>query len=222
MNSLEISNVNLSPVQLDNNNSLELTSNSSTVTEEKTSDGAGIHLKINQKNLAKIFSYFSYEGNKDAQGWALDSIGRSMVVGPAIFLGTTLLKLANEAAGCYGDSNSDISEKCDKRVYGIKPSSFLAVYTVVLGLMSTLIMPFFGSIIDHTNYRRAVGRKSAAAISIFSFLSIFISKENWFTILILQIFSGFFFYVHTMVSILDKSIIFGEVKVTAGSFCVPS
>lgn len=73
-----------------------------------------------------------YHGNPEALGWGLDSIGRAVYyIGMAAFLGTALLQLSAEAAGCAPDE-----VPCDKTLYGMKPSSLLTTYTMVVGVVS--------------------------------------------------------------------------------------
>lgn len=73
-----------------------------------------------------------YYGNPEALGWALDTVGRAIYfIGLGAFLGTALLQLAREAAGCEPD------QPCTKTINGMKPSSLLTTYTMIVGVVTT-------------------------------------------------------------------------------------
>jgi MFS-type transporter involved in bile tolerance (Atg22 family) len=57
-------------------------------------------------------------------------------------------------------------------------------------------MPLIGSIIDHTEYRRAVGSFSAAFMSIMILAQMLIMEDLWFLAAVLQIFVAFSYTVH--------------------------
>jgi hypothetical protein len=125
-------------------------------------------------------------------GWTLDATARGVaVIGTAVFVSSDLLRLAKEAAGCY-----DYEEECQERVYGMRPSSILANIVMVVGLLSAILMPLIGSIIDHTKYRRAVGSFSAAFMSIMILVQMLIMEDFWFGAAVLQIFVAFSYTVH--------------------------
>ena len=92
----------------------------------------------------------------EALGWALDATGRTVaVVGLGAFLAPALMKLAEEEAGC--DPSND-SQSCDKKVYGIKPSSIFTIILTIVGLCSAPLLSLMGAIVDYTKARRIIGR----------------------------------------------------------------
>lgn len=136
-----------------------------------------------------------YHGNTEALGFALDAVGRSVgFIGAAGFLGTALLKLAKEAAGC------DTSSECDGRVYGIRPSSLLTTYTIVVGLVSAALLPFMGAVVDYTAHRRLVGRVTSTALCVLMVPQIFVNENTWVAVAVLQIAVAFAGWAQTMVS----------------------
>jgi UMF1 family MFS transporter len=144
-----------------------------------------------------------YHGNPEALGWALDAIGRSVAfIGAGAFLGTALLRLAKEAAGCETDPppGSNKIPDCDGRVYGIRPSSLLTTYTIVVGLVSALLMPFMGAIIDYTPHRLRVGQWLSVVFCILLVPQIFINENTWFAVAIIQIAVAFTGWAQTMVT----------------------
>lgn len=133
--------------------------------------------------------------NDEVLGWTLDSIARGVaVMGTAVFVSSDLLRLAKKAAGC--EAADDEGEECNNKVYGMRPSSILANIMMVVGLLSAVVMPFIGSIIDHTKYRRTVGRLSAAFMSFTILLQELVMEKHWFFAAILQVVVSFSYSVH--------------------------
>jgi hypothetical protein len=87
-----------------------------------------------------------YHGNEEALAWALDIAARAVAfVTVGAFVGTALLRLAKEAAGCEtqppADGSSSSVPECNGKVYGIRPSSLLTTYTMTVGVVSAALMP---------------------------------------------------------------------------------
>lgn len=143
-----------------------------------------------------------YGGNQEAFAWALDTAGRGVSwIGAGAFLAPALLRLAKVAAGCETEAipGEDLPE-CDGRVYGIRPSSLLTTYTIVIGLLSAALMPFMGAIVDYTPHRLRLGRIMTAIYCVLLFPQIFISEHTWFAVAIIQIVVGFIGWGQTMLS----------------------
>ena len=137
-----------------------------------------------------------YHGNPQALGWACDSMGRAVsFIGAGAFLGTALLKLAKHAAGC-----SEEEEDCDKRIYGIRPSSLLTTYTIVVGVCSAACLPLMGAIVDYTPHRRWVGRWCSVLFCLLLVPQIFLSEHTWLAVAILQMGVAFVGWAQTMVT----------------------
>lgn len=135
-----------------------------------------------------------YGTHKEAFGWSLDAIGRAIsFVGNAVFVGTAVIHLARINAGCDPE---DVG--CDSRTtYGIRPSSFLTLYNVIVGVSSSALLPLLGSIVDHTYHRRLIARISAGVYCISLFPMIFLNDSTWFMAAVLLVFSAFVGWVHT-------------------------
>lgn len=72
-----------------------------------------------------------YQGNREAFGWALDGIARVIVfISAAVFLSTALINLAKTSVGCSTKipEGSNKAPDCNKKIYGLKPSSILTTY----------------------------------------------------------------------------------------------
>jgi len=134
--------------------------------------------------------------NNEVLGWTLDSAARGVaVMGTAVFVSSDLLRLAKEAAGCVVYEET-WEEECIERIYGMRPSSILTNIIVLVGLLSAVIMPLIGSIIDHTQYRRAVGSLSAAFMCLTILLQMLVMENFWLVAAMLQIVVAFSYTVH--------------------------
>uniref|UniRef100_A0A7S1YC20 Major facilitator superfamily (MFS) profile domain-containing protein n=1 Tax=Grammatophora oceanica TaxID=210454 RepID=A0A7S1YC20_9STRA len=124
-----------------------------------------------------------YDGNIVALGWIIDLVARAVaIIGAGAFLANALLNLAKEEAGC--DPNA---VECDGRAFGIRPSSLITTYTVVVGIVSTSIMPLVGAVVDYTSVRLKLGRILSVAFSLFLVVTPFVGPKTWFPIAICQI-----------------------------------
>jgi MFS-type transporter involved in bile tolerance (Atg22 family) len=113
-----------------------------------------------------------------------------------------LLKLATDAAGCEVEPPEGETEipECDKRIYGIKPSSLLSLLGTIVDVISASLMPIIGAIVDTTSYRRLLGRILVTFFCAFIFITIFISENTWFPIAILQMVWGFTVWFQNMIT----------------------
>jgi len=144
-----------------------------------------------------------YHGNQEALGWSLDAIGRAVAfIAAGAFLAPALLRLAKEAAGCETEPppGSNQVPDCDKRVYGFRPSSLLTTYTIVIGIVSAILLPFMGAVVDYTPYRLQVGRWTSVCLCIMLFPQIFLNSKTWFPLAILLVFVAFLGWAQTVVT----------------------
>jgi len=135
-----------------------------------------------------------YGDHLEARGWAFDAIGRSLsFIGNAVFVGTAVVHQAKINAGCLPE---DV-ECTGVTQYGIRPSSFLALYNVIVGLASSALLPLLGAIVDHTSSRLFVARISAISYCILLFPMVFISQATWFAVAVLLIVTALIGWIHT-------------------------
>ena len=135
-----------------------------------------------------------YGDHLEARGWAFDAIGRSIsFIGNAVFVGTAVVHQAKINAGCLPEE----VECTGVTQYGIRPSSFLALYNVIVGLVSSALLPLLGAVVDHTPKRLFVARTSAVAYCILLFPMIFISQKTWFVVAILLLLTALIGWVHS-------------------------
>lgn len=144
-----------------------------------------------------------YDGNREALAWALDGIGRAIqFVGAGAFFGTALIRIAKEAAGCATEAPEGETEipECNEKVYGIKPSSLLTTYTMIVGVASACVLPLMGALIDYTPYRLRVGRTVSFLFTVLIFPTIFLNEENFFAVAIVQVVLSFTSWIQTSLS----------------------
>jgi UMF1 family MFS transporter len=144
-----------------------------------------------------------YNGNKEALGWALDGIGRAVqFVGAGAFLGTALIRIAKEAAGCATEppEGETVIPECNEKVYGIKPSSLLTTYTMIVGVASACLLPLIGALIDYTSYRLKVGRIVSFLFTVLILPTIFLNEDNFFAIAIIQVILSFTGWAQTAIT----------------------
>jgi MFS-type transporter involved in bile tolerance (Atg22 family) len=144
-----------------------------------------------------------YLGNSEALAWALDGGARSIqFIGAGAFLSTALLRLAKEEAGCATEPlpGETVVPECNETVYGIKPSSLLTSYTMIVGVASSAMLPLLGAIIDYTKHRLLVGRITSLLFTICIFPTIFLNESNWFTIAIIQVIVSFVGWAQTSIT----------------------
>ena len=142
-------------------------------------------------------------GPIEATGLVLINFGKGAVTMSTIFLGPALLSLANDAAKAHCksyDNTENVDSQCDEngqRVYGMKPSSLLTVIGVISGLLSTIFLPLFGSIVDHTSYRKEIGQYSIAIVTIVKGIEIFVGHSTWFIFSVLQVVNFILYNSHS-------------------------
>lgn len=141
-----------------------------------------------------------YNGNYGALAWALDGIGRAVqFIGAGAFFATALLRIAKEAAGCPTEppEGETVLPECDERIYGIKPSSFLTTYTMIVGVGSAALLPLMGAIVDYTPHRLKVGQVTSCLFTLLILPQVFLNEKNFFAMAIIQIIISFIGWAQT-------------------------
>lgn len=153
---------------------------------------------------AKLSNMFTFDGNNDAKACALIKIPEACTwAASSVYLYAAIVESAYEEAGCISEIPEGETElpACNNRIYGIKPSSILSLFITILGIVCAVIMPIIGALLDSSNKRRLVGGLTALAVTAFTFAQSFISKSNWFPMLILQLFSFAMMTINTCVAL---------------------
>lgn len=184
--------------------------------EEKTSVALEVDSGDNENVATKKKCCNCFDGNQDAIGYAVLAACRGTIIMSNVFMSSSLLWLASEAAGC----GSEEQGACTKRIYGFYPSSLNANIALISGLLSAFLMPIFGAMVDFTPYRRAVGIASAVVITIIQAVQIYSVSSTWFPMLILQAIAGFFYQIQVVAVysyLVDMARQLGEAKMNGFS-----
>lgn len=136
----------------------------------------------------------------EASGLAVDVYARATLGMSSIFLGPALLELAAAAAGCPVVAQEEEEEECTNTIYGFRPSSLLTNLAAVSGILGCIALPLFGSIVDHTVYRRHVGGYTAVGLTIVKGIEVTVGPRTWLFVASLQVVSSLLFYIHITAS----------------------
>ena len=114
-----------------------------------------------------------------------------------IFLSTSLIFLASEAAGCLDDEGK-VADTCTNNVHGMLPAALVTNIAIVSGLLAAFLMPLAGAMVDYTPYRRAVGITVASLMILIQAIQIGTVSQTWFPMAILQGIAGFLYQVQVL------------------------
>lgn len=113
---------------------------------------------------------------------AWDIMSRSTLGMSSVYLGPALLDLAG-----------------DTKIASADPGSLLTNLAAVSGLLGCIALPLAGSIVDHTDHRKTVGKYSAIALVTLKALEIvFLRPSTWIWLLPMQVILAVVFNIHLM------------------------
>ena len=92
--------------------------------------------------------------------------------------------------GWGGSGSGSKPEECAGKVHGLKPSSIVSVLATVGGLVAMFGMPLAGAIVDATDKRKEFGAASAVVLVVSNAMQIFITKDTWLVMVIIQVSSA--------------------------------
>lgn len=128
----------------------------------------------------------------NASGFTFFRMGNGPVLMSNIYLSAALIALAQKEIGC---NSADI--KCGK-VHGFKPSSLITIIGTISGVLSALLLPFIGAIVDCTNHKRKLGASVALTIIVVQAIQIGTTQSTWLIMAVLQALNGFFYQVQLL------------------------
>lgn len=161
---------------------------------EKHEFNEGVENKKETVSRKTCCSLLCFLDVKEAQGFAILGTIRGIIVMSNIFLSTALLSLAQEDAGC------DPEEDCWNEIYGFRPSSLLTVMSTASGILSALLMPIIGAMIDYTPHRRNLGICTSCLITIIQTFQIYTVEKTWLLMSVLQTIAGFLYNIQVLTS----------------------
>jgi len=103
-----------------------------------------------------------------------------------MFLSLAILELARQQAGCPKDKDGKYECGPSNTVYGMKPSSMLALMAMIGGIATSVFMPYAGAVVDYSDWRRGFGKICATLLVLVNVVQIFLFASTWFAMTILQ------------------------------------
>lgn len=134
-----------------------------------------------------------------------------------IFLSTAFIFLASKQADCLDEEGKKPVDDCPNEVYGFKPASFVANIAVISSVLSCVLMPLLGAVIDYTVHRRTVGAGAAALMIVIQALQVWLNVDTWFPMAVLQAFTGFVYQIEVLATyayLPDMARMLGEEAMT--------
>lgn len=133
----------------------------------------------------------------DASAFAFFRMGNGPVLMSNVYLSAALLTLAEKEIDCYHADDDIDHDECGD-VYGFKPSSLITNIGTITGILSALLVPFIGAIIDCTDHRKKLGVLAALMMIVIQAAQIGTFQSTWLIMSILQAFNGFLYNVQTL------------------------
>jgi len=119
-------------------------------------------------------------------------MGNGAVQMSNVYLSAALITLAEKEINCH-----DADDVCGT-VYGFKPSSLITNIGTVTGVISALLIPLIGAIIDCTDHRRKLGGLTALTLISIQAVQIGTTQSTWLIMAILQAINGFLYTVQSL------------------------
>jgi len=127
----------------------------------------------------------SFDGNQDAKAVNYGGIARGAINMSNVYLANSLIHLACKASGGFDEAGLQCVNP-GLNIYGMKPAALISNIAVAASILSALMMPLFGAIIDYTPHRKWVGIGTAATLTIVTGVQIGTVDSTWFAMAILQ------------------------------------
>jgi len=138
-----------------------------------------------------------YDGNVDAIGLSWLASGRGMLIMSNIFMSTSLLYLAKDAAGCFDEPIAE--GQCNKSIYGMKAESFITNIATIAAVLAALFMPICGALVDYTPHRKLIGIVTATLLVAIQAIQIYTVDKYWFAMGVLQALAAFIYQLQLVV-----------------------
>jgi MFS-type transporter involved in bile tolerance (Atg22 family) len=133
----------------------------------------------------------------EATGWAMDAAAKGPLHTSATFLGPALIHMAAVSARNHCPDCSDDELYVFFRF--IRPSSVLAMSSMCVTLGAAVTLPFWGTIIDYSPYRKQIGALTAALLLLCTAVPIFLSSDNWPLVWVVQTILDYLYLLHNVI-----------------------
>lgn len=141
---------------------------------------------------------FSFQGHRESRGINIAGIARGAISMSNVYLANAMIHFACKKGGGFEIEGQEQCTNYNVTVYGMKPGALISNIAVIASVLSALLMPVFGAIIDYTPHRRMVGVGTAVCLAGISAIQIGTVEETWFLMAILQAIIFMIFQVQVM------------------------
>ena len=160
--------------------------------------------------MGRLFDRCCPSGVDDAQyGWVLISPGKGAIFMSQVWLLAGVIhfamkrRIATARAKCaqrpewdlrvgvvledkFGDGHGDDGDDSECRYWGVNPGTLVSQAISIGSLLSALMMPVCGSIVDHTPHRLLMGKVSTGLLIFLNFVQVFLFRGTWVFMMLLQ------------------------------------
>jgi hypothetical protein len=126
---------------------------------------------MNNNGRRGLLAYCSFMGHRESQGINIAGVARGAISMSNVYLANSMIHLACKQGGGFGGEKEQCTDY-SVEVYGMKPGALISNIAVIASVLSALLMPFFGAIIDFTPHRRMVGVGTAIGLGAISAIQI--------------------------------------------------
>jgi len=99
----------------------------------------------------------TFKGHRESQGINIAGLSRGAISMSNVYLANSMIHLACKQAGGFEIEGREQCTNYSLEVYGMKPATLISNIAVIASVLTALLMPVFGAIIDFTPHRRMVG-----------------------------------------------------------------
>jgi len=128
----------------------------------------------------------TFQGHRESQGINIAGLSRGAISMSNVYLANSMIHLACKQAGGFEIEGREQCTNYSLEVYGMKPATLISNIAVIASVLTALLMPVFGAIIDFTPHRRMVGVGTSIFLVVISGIQIGTTENTWFAMAVLQ------------------------------------
>jgi len=121
------------------------------------------------------------------RGVSFNGYARAALSMSNIYMNNMLIYFSCKAGGGFGEGEqANMCVNPNVTVYGMKPAALISNILIVAAVLSAILMPVFGAVVDYTRHRRKVGIIMSALLTIITAMQIGTTEQTWFAMALLQ------------------------------------
>ena len=107
------------------------------------------------------------------RGVSFNGYARAALSMSNIYMNNMLIYFSCKAGGGFGEGEqANMCVNPNVTVYGMKPAALISNILIVAAVLSAILMPVFGAVVDYTRHRRKVGIIMSALLTIITAMQI--------------------------------------------------